>query len=129
MEESKETPVVLGANPKDLIGSNKVPLSYIPPAALVYTVLGMWDGIKKYGKWNWRKNRVIASIYTDALFRHVEAWIDGEDNAPDSGKPHLAHALATLAVLVDAIETGNLEDDRPPAGSAARLLEEWRKKP
>jgi hypothetical protein len=86
----------------------------------------MWDGAKKYGRYNWRSNKVVASVYADAALRHILAWYDGEECAPDSGVPHLGHAKACLGILADAIETGNLIDDRPPGGKAAALLGRWK---
>ena len=111
------------SNPKDLVGIKKTRLSLVPPASLIYQAIAMQDGSKKYGPYNWRANKVIASIYVDATLRHLLAWWDGENNAQDSGHPHLAHALASIGILVDAIETGNLIDDRPSPGSADKLLE------
>ncbi len=115
----------LGTNPKDLIGSKKIPLHLVPQASLIYQALGMSDGRIKYGGYNWRKNKVIASIYIDATMRHIGSWLDGEENAEDSQKPHLGHALACLGIIVDALETGNLVDDRPAPGAASKLLKKW----
>ncbi len=119
----------LGINPKDMIGQKKVDLSLIPPAALIYIALAMEDGAKKYGPFNWRENKVRARVYLAAAMRHIAAKLDGEELATDSLKPHLAHAMACLAIYVDAEETGNLHDDRPTPGAAARLIEKWEKKP
>lgn len=122
-------PEISTTNPKDLIGVTKVPnLSVIPSASLIYEGLAMQDGAHKYGPMNWRTKKVVASIYIDACLRHVMAWYDGEEYASDSGKPHLGHAKACLGILADAIETGNLVDDRPVAGAAAVILERWRVK-
>ncbi len=118
----------LGQNPKDRIGIKKVQLDLVPPAAKIYTALGLTDGKAKYGAYNWRKNKVIMSIYLAAIERHLAAWWDGEEFASDSGVHHLAHALACGAILADAKETGNLIDDRPPKGCAARLIQETMKK-
>jgi hypothetical protein len=112
----------LGTNPKDLLGMKKVRLSLVPPSSIIYQALAMEDGAKKYGPYNWRENKVIASIYVDAAMRHLQSWFDGEENASDSKKPHLAHALACLGIIVDAKETGNLVDDRPLPGAAAGLI-------
>ncbi len=124
-------------NPKDLLGVNKVPsLSVIPSASIIYEGLAMRygayeaprkDGVKGYGPYNWRDKEVKASIYVDAAIRHIMAWVDGETNAPDSKAPHLGHAKACLGILADAIETGNLKDDRPKPGNAAELLERWKR--
>lgn len=112
-------------NPKTRFGMTKPSLSKNPPSAELYMALAMMDGAKKYSAFNWRGNQVTASIYVDACKRHLNAWFDGEELAPDSCVPHLAHAIACLAILIDAVETGNLKDDRPPAGSFARLVEKW----
>lgn len=125
-EETKKP--ALGINPKDLLGLKKTRLSLVPPSSTIYQALAMEDGAKKYGPYNWRENAVIASIYVDAAKRHIDAWFDGEEFAPDSGKPHLGHALACLGIIVDALETGNLKDDRPLPGAAAKLLARFEKK-
>ncbi len=125
---SKET-----TNPKDLLGVKKVPLlSVIPPASLIVEGVAMRygaylapriDGKLGYGPYNWRENPVIASIYVDAAFRHLLGWWDGEENAADSGVPHIGHAKACLGIIADAKAHGNLVDDRPPAGAGPSLLE------
>lgn len=83
----------------------------------------MMNGAEKYGAYNWRGNPVVAHIYVDAAMRHLLAWFDGEETAQDSGCHHLAHAMACMAILLDAKETGNLTDDRPINGSACKVLE------
>lgn len=100
-------------------------LSCVPPASLIYEALGMADGARKYGPYNWRKTKVILSIYIDACLRHLLAFYDGEEVAPDSGVPHLAHAKANLGIIIDALQQGGAIDDRPPKGAAGKLLEEW----
>ncbi len=117
-----------GTNPKDALGIKKAQLNLVPPASVIYQALAMEDGARKYGPYNWRQNKVIASIYVAAAMRHLMAWQDGEENAGDSGKPHLGHALACLGILVDALETGNLVDDRPVKGAASQLIAKFEKK-
>jgi tellurite resistance-related uncharacterized protein len=117
----------LGINPKDALGLSKVSLSKFPPAASVYGALAMMDGARKYSAYNWRGNKVIASVYVDACKRHIDAWFDGEELSDDAGVPHIGHAIACLAILADAMETGNLHDDRPPPGAASRLYAKWKK--
>jgi hypothetical protein len=46
--------------------------------------------------------------------RHIEAWFNGEQQAQDSHVHHLAHAMACMAILLDAEACGMLNDDRPP---------------
>lgn len=118
----------LGTNPKDLLGVKKVQLNLVPASSVIYQALAMEDGAKKYGPYNWRENKVIASIYVAAAMRHLQAWYDsGEELAEDSKKPHLGHAMACLGIIIDAKETGNLVDDRPIPGAASSLIKEWTK--
>ena len=111
-------------NPKDAIGSDKLPLHLWPETATALGTLGLLEGMLKYGRNNWRETGVRASIYVDALRRHIGAWFEGEDVAPDSGIPHLGHALACLAILVDAQAAGVLNDDRQYPGGYRPQLEE-----
>lgn len=112
-------------NPKDLIGIKKPRLSLVSPAGLVYEALAMGDGSRKYGPFNFRHKKVQALIYVDACMRHLLSWVDREENAKDSGLPHLGHAKACLGILIDALETGNLIDDRPAEGKTADIIERY----
>ncbi len=103
-------------NPKDLIGAKKISLTKLPAVAVAHAAHALMNGAKKYGAYNWREKPVHASIYVDACERHLNAWFDGEEEATDSGVHHLGHAIACLAILLDAQATGNLIDDRPAAG-------------
>ena len=109
-------------NPKDLIGSNKVPLGLFPDTAIALGSVAMLEGALKYGKQNFRAIGVKASIYYDACRRHMGLWFDGEENDPDSGLPHLAHALACIAIIIDADYSGKLIDDRSFNGGGFRKL-------
>lgn len=104
------------ANPKDLLGMKKVSVTKLPAVAVLHGAHAMMDGAAKYGPYNWRAKKVIASIYIDAILRHVGAWFEGQEVAEDSGVHHLGHAIACAAILLDAQETGNLVDDRPVDG-------------
>jgi len=118
------------ANPKTLVGRLKVAmLSVIPPAALVYLGLAMQDGAKKYGPYNWRETKIETMVYIDAAMRHLMEWSDGQEVAEDSGVPHLAHAMATIAILVDAIENDSVIETRPKVRKEAvsKLLAKWKR--
>lgn len=115
-------------NPKDRLGIMKPRLSLVSPASTLYEALAMEDGANKYGPYNWRQKKVKLSIYIDACKRHLDSYWDGEDNARDSKKPHLAHAKACLGIIIDALETGNLIDDRPTKGVMSDLIERFTKK-
>jgi hypothetical protein len=111
-------------NPKDLEGQTKPPLDLIPPAGLIHMALAMRNGAARYGPYNWRDKKVQARIYVGAAMRHLAAWLDGEENATDSGVHHLGHAAACCAILLDAQATDSLLDNRPKKGAAARLIAE-----
>lgn len=108
------------SNPKQAFADNKIPVHLWPPVATYLGALGLLDGACKYGRANWRESGVLASTYYSALNRHINAWLEGENLDPDSGVPHLGHALACLAILVDAQMTGQLTDDRNYRGEGYR---------
>lgn len=110
------------SNPKDVIGSDKLPMHLWPETATVLGALGLLDGALKYGRSNWRHAGVKASIYQDAAKRHLNAWFEGENVDPDSGLSHLAHALASIAIIVDAQAAGKLTDDRQTRGVGYRAF-------
>ena len=101
-------------NPKDSVGVKKVPMSTVPSPVLMEIGLAMLEGARKYGRHNYRVAGVRASVYYDALQRHVTSWWEGQDIDPDSGLNHIIKALATLVVLRDSMMGENWVDDRPP---------------
>lgn len=111
-------------NPKDLIGTDKVPLSLVPATALAYQALAHLEGNLKYGLVNWREAGVRTMIYMDAMLRHAEKFINGEWADPDSRVPHLASICACANIIMDARECGKLVDDRPKSAPAARVIDE-----
>lgn len=118
--ETKET------NPKDEAASDRVDLSLIPDTALVHLALAFQEGHQKYGAYNWRVAGVQASIYIAANRRHVNKWWNGLDHDSSSMVRELGHAMACLAIIIDAIECGKLVDDRPPAVDLSVLHESAR---
>lgn len=115
-------------NPKDKIGIKKARLSLVPTTSIIYQALAMENGADKYGPYNWRENSVRADIYIDATMRHLGQWYNGEELAEDSGVHHLAHAVACIGIIIDALETGNLIDNRPKPSSISALIERTSKK-
>lgn len=125
-----EAPTVLETkptNPKDQIASSKLPLHLWPATATAMGCLGLLDGATKYGLNNYRALGAKASVYVGAAKRHLEAWMEGEDFATDSGVPHLANALACLAIIVDCQAAGNLIDDRSYPGGYHSLVDDLTK--
>ncbi len=121
IDEKPEAPNTKPSNPKDIVGSDKVALSYVPATVIMETALGMMEGGLKYGRHNYRAVGVRASIYYDAASRHLAAWWEGEDLDPDSGLSHVTKAICSLVVLRDAMLQNKLTDDRPPKAPAGWL--------
>lgn len=84
--------------------------------------LGLLDGMLKYGRSNWRHAGVRATIYTDAIERHLHRWKEGLELDPDSGLPQFAHILACSAIITDAQAAGMLMDDRLTRGQGSIVL-------
>lgn len=119
------------SNPKTLTGQQKVPvLSVIPPASIIAQATAMRygaffaprvDSTRGYGPYNWRDQPIEAHIYIDAAIRHLMQWWDGDEYElihDDEGRTldeisHLAFALATIGILIDARANGTMIDDRP----------------
>jgi hypothetical protein len=79
--------------------SGKPPISLIPRVAIEQEALVMGFGAEKYGKGNW-SNGLSYSRLIDACLRHTLAFADGEDNDPETGLSHLAHARCCLGMLL-----------------------------
>lgn len=112
-------------NPKDIVGSRKVPISAVPQPVLGEVALAMDEGARKYSRHNYRVAPVRASIYFDANWRHMAAWWEGQDIDIESRSRlhHISKAIASLVVLRDAIMNGTFIDDRPPKFVDQRWLE------
>lgn len=116
------------SNPKDIIGSDKLPLSLVPGTTKAYLALGHSEGHLKYGLVNWREAGVRMSIYLDALERHIEKLKGGEWEDETTQVPHLANAITCLSIIIDAHETGMLIDDRPKAAPVTGLIDRFSEK-
>ena len=101
-------------NPKAAAGAKKIPLASVPAITSAFLALGHHEGKSKYGGWNWRIAGASAATYISACKRHLDLWFEGEWADQKTGIPHLANALACISIIVDSINCGTLEDDRPP---------------
>jgi hypothetical protein len=101
-------------NPKDMVGVRKAPMSTVPANVLAEIGVAMLEGSVKYGRHNYRAAGVRASVYYDAVMRHLMSWWEGEDMDPDSGMNHITKAVSCLVVLRDAQMQQMYTDDRPP---------------
>ena len=73
-------------------------------------------GANKYGDRNWELGLQYGRLKA-ALMRHVEAFWKGEEIDPESGLPHLGHAMCCLMMLTEQTLNPNYDadelDDRP----------------
>jgi len=93
--------------------SGKADFSLIPLCTLEDEAK-VWEyGAKKYAAHNWMKGMPWSVPFACAM-RHMAAWQKGEENDPESGLPHLAHAMCNLRMLTLFSKTYIEGDDRPP---------------
>lgn len=80
--------------------TDKIRYDLVPPHAIQHLAKVLTFGAKKYKPNNWRNNTDL-SRYEGALLRHFEAYRMGEMLDPETGMPHLAHALTNLVFLLE----------------------------
>lgn len=103
----------------------KLRFGLIPPKVLEAFADVLTLGAKKYSASNWVKAPEW-SRYVDAFERHFNAWKSGETSDPETGKPHLAHAMCCLAFLMELERLQLGKDDRITDASLRALAAEAR---
>lgn len=103
---------LIDSNLKTAAARKKPVVSSVPPIAILALGAAMQDGVSKYGRFNWRKTETTATVFYDAMMRHLIAWYSGEDYAPDSKVHHLAHVMAGCAIILDSVQNGVFNDNR-----------------
>lgn len=89
----------------------KPDFSLLTQAMLEPMVRAMMYGEQKYNRGNFRAG--FANIrLTSAALRHIFAYLNREEQDPESGISHLGHAMAALAMLLDNIHEGVSTDER-----------------
>lgn len=92
--------------------SNKPDFSLIPLVTMEDEARVWMYGKNKYAAWNWAKG-MPWSVPLACLLRHMAAWQSGEECDPESGLPHLAHAMCNLRMLTLYAKSYPEGDDRP----------------
>lgn len=77
-------------------GKLKWSLLHWPTVAGLVRVLMF--GSKKYSANNWMKGLPVTEI-SESMIRHLIAYLDGEDNDPESGLPHVDHIQCNAMFL------------------------------
>lgn len=112
-------------NPKDAVGTKKWRQYCTVPTTIIWELgVAMLEGARKYGRHNYRVAGVRASVYIDAAKGHIDQWWEGEDIDAESGLSHITKAMASLAVLRDAMINDMVNDDRPPKCNLDRVRTE-----
>lgn len=81
--------------------SEKPRMGLLPPYALESVAEVLTFGAKKYLPHNWKYVEDAHNRYIDAAMRHINAYIKGEKNDPESGFPHMSHAICCLMFIAD----------------------------
>lgn len=90
---------------------DKPQLELVPPSAMIAMGKVLGYGAAKYARYNYLKGMAWTRLM-GANLRHCFSWLRGEDIDPESGLPHLYHALASIAMLIESIERSKGTDDR-----------------
>lgn len=72
----------------------------LPLGPLELAVRAMTFKLKDYPKDNWQKVEDPENRFYSAMMCHIAAYNCGEIFDPETGLPHLAHALANLIFLL-----------------------------
>lgn len=78
----------------------KLDYSLMPIIAEEEMVKVLMFGAHKYAAGNWRKVDDLTRYY-NAAHRHMRSWMRGEKLDPETGLPHLSHAMCCLAFIVE----------------------------
>jgi hypothetical protein len=96
----------------------KLRVDLLPVDALEGVSAVLTHGAKKYGDRNWEGGLAFGRLY-GAVLRHLFAFWRGRDVDPESGLPHLDHALCELMFLSAMWRRRKDLDDRPEGGRVA----------
>lgn len=91
--------------------TGKPDLSLLPTHALEETARALMFGANKYGRYNYCQGFEDTRLAA-ACLRHVYSFLNGEEKDPESGLSHLAHAMATLSMMMHCQDLGTLRDNR-----------------
>lgn len=89
----------------------KPDLSHVPVEFLNAVAQAFMVGEKKYGRYNYYKGHKASQLIAAAM-RHLTAWMNGEENDPVDGQPHLGSVGACVAMLLKQQKLGTLIDNR-----------------
>lgn len=106
-EETRVTDPDTGAQK----GSKRERFDLIPAESLNWLARVYGYGAGKYDDHNWRRGYAWGLSYA-AMQRHLHAFWSGENFDPESGLPHLAHAMWHCTTLLTFMTEHPEKDDR-----------------
>jgi hypothetical protein len=92
-------------------GQKQARIGSLDPASLLDVAKVAGFGERKYSRLNYL-NGYAWSLSFDAMQRHALAFWSGEDNDPESGLPHMAHAAWHCLAMLAFMRHGLGDDDR-----------------
>jgi hypothetical protein len=104
-------PPELKTEPGKKWDKGKLRYDLLPPDALAAVTQIFTDGAAKYGDRNWEQGISWSRCFAAAQ-RHLWAFWDRQDTDPESGSPHLAHAIVNIMFLLAYQSRGIGTDDR-----------------
>ena len=81
----------------------------LDPAAIDMLARVLTFGAAKYAAHNWRGGLGWARLSAAAM-RHLFAFVRGEDNDPESGLPHVAHAMCCCMFILGLAHRADCDD-------------------
>ena len=97
--------------------NNKPRMDLLDPRAMEELSKVLTFGAQKYAPHNWRKG-LHKSRLIGAALRHLFAYLGGQDNDPETGLSHAAHAMCCCMFILGLEHRSDL-DDRPKDVGAA----------
>ncbi len=101
--------------------AGKPRMDLIDPYAIGELAKVLEFGSRKYAAWDWAKGMEYSRLQGAAL-RHLFAFQGGENLDPETGLPHLAHALCCVMFLLGMTQRHPEMDDRCPLPSKLNPL-------
>jgi len=107
--------------------AGKPTIELIPPECIMAIAQVFAMGKAKYGANNWREdlNGTLYSRTYGSIQRHLTKFFLGEDDDPESGLPHIDHALTQLCILKIQTMYGKAADDRWKGDQSPKLGDEF----
>lgn len=95
----------------DRFNTGKLKWGLVSWKALAPMVQVLEFGAKKYDDWNWTKGLKYTEV-CESLLRHVHAFMQGENNDPESKLTHVGHILCNAMFLSYMFLFKKVMDDR-----------------